>query len=300
VTTQPPRRTAHEVEVRALASDDDYRQCVALQKLTWGDSFSETVPPAILRVTQRIGGVAAGAFDENGRMLGFVFGLTGIEQSRPVHWSDMLAVLPAERGRGIGRLLKGYQRDRLRELQVDRVYWSFDPLVARNAHLNLEVLGTSITEYVVDMYGSDPDGPLHQGLGTDRVIAVWRLDEPTTRAGLGTEGFAPSSATARQDRMQVPDDLRHDVEPDLPTIVSGTGRGPELDLTPLDGRPPIVAIEIPADLEEAKKADGELALRWRRSTREAFLNAFERGYRVREFQRETRQRSARYLLGTAD
>ena len=41
-----------------------------------GYSFSERVPPTILMVSQRIGGVTAGAFDGAGRMLGFVFGMT--------------------------------------------------------------------------------------------------------------------------------------------------------------------------------------------------------------------------------
>ena len=65
--------------LRALESVDDYRACVALQEEVWGDGFSERVPMAILKVGQQLGGVSAGAFDERGRLDGFVFGLTGLD-----------------------------------------------------------------------------------------------------------------------------------------------------------------------------------------------------------------------------
>ena len=46
---------------------------------------------------------------------------------------------------------------------------TYDPLVARNAHLNINVFGARIAEYVEDMYG-ETESPLHQGIGTDRFI----------------------------------------------------------------------------------------------------------------------------------
>src|SRR5689334_18372844 len=99
--------------IRDLNSLQDYADCVALQEATWGEGFSERVPTAILRVSQMIGGVAAGAFDDTGRMAGFVFGLTGIRDGELVHWSDMLAVRKELRSQGIGEQLKQYQRDKV-------------------------------------------------------------------------------------------------------------------------------------------------------------------------------------------
>ena len=52
---------------------------------------------SILLVAQKVGGVAAGAFDGQGKLMGFVFGLTGVENGAIVHWSDMLAVRPEPR-----------------------------------------------------------------------------------------------------------------------------------------------------------------------------------------------------------
>jgi chorismate synthase len=193
-----------EIEIRDLACDADYAACIDLQRETWGASFSDVVPANLLRVAQKIGGIAAGAF-EQGRLLGFVFGLSGVMAGELVHWSDLLAVRPAERGRGIGELLKRYQRDALLARGIERVCWSFDPLVAKNAHINFNRLGVFAHEYVVDMYG-DTDSPLHSGIGTDRLIAIWQLDSERVRARLA--GREPKeAATPEQIRVEIPADI---------------------------------------------------------------------------------------------
>ncbi|HKI96506.1 MAG TPA: GNAT family N-acetyltransferase, partial [Gemmatimonadales bacterium] len=116
--------------IRPLASERDLDQCIALQRRTWGNDFRELVPAALLLIAERMGGIAAGAFDARGRLGGFVFGITGVSDGRLAHWSHMLAVAPAWRDQGVGRRLKRYQRTRLRRLGVDRVYWTYDPLIA--------------------------------------------------------------------------------------------------------------------------------------------------------------------------
>ena len=136
------------VTIRPLQSQADYAACVALQHETWGPGFGEAVPPAILNVAQRVGGVAAGAFDDAGALLGFVFGLTGVERGRVVHWSDMLAVRAGLRDAGIGRALKAWQREAARAAGASVMYWTYDPLVARNAYLNFMRLGVRAHEYV--------------------------------------------------------------------------------------------------------------------------------------------------------
>ncbi|HWZ57452.1 MAG TPA: hypothetical protein VNW46_00650, partial [Gemmatimonadaceae bacterium] len=57
----------------------------------------------------------------------------------------------------------------------------YDPLVARNAHFNINRLGAEIVEYVTDMYGTT-GSTLHGDVATDRFVVRWRLTEPPAAA----------------------------------------------------------------------------------------------------------------------
>jgi chorismate synthase len=188
-------------DIRSLTTDADFRDCVALQRRTWGDAFDNVAPPSLLKVSQRLGGVAAGAFDADGTLMGFVFGMTGVENGAIVHWSDMLAVSPEARNHGIGRRLKQHQRRLVARIGATVIYWTFDPLVARNAHLNLNVLGARIVEYVENMYGESAS-PLHRGIGTDRFIVAWPVDDGELAAQRGES----TRATQGRDvlRIEIP------------------------------------------------------------------------------------------------
>lgn len=245
--------------VRPLAGTAEYRACVELQKRTWGESFDELVPPSILMVAQEMGGVASGAFDSD-RLVGFVFGISGVRDGRPAHWSDMLAVEPAYRGRGLGRRLKLHQRERLLDLGIRRMLWTFDPLVARNAHLNLSRLGATAAVYRRDVYGDSPS-PLHAGIGTDRLLADWGMDTERVRRGLA--GEAPPRT-----------------DPDAPLVLEAADaadRPRPGAFRPTTGHKAI-RVAVPADIHSLKGADPELAREWRLAVREALEWGFGNGY----------------------
>ena len=69
-----------EYTIRAFETIEEYHECVELQEDTWGRGFSERVSPAILKVSQILGGVSAGAYDADGTLIGFVFGRVGSAQ----------------------------------------------------------------------------------------------------------------------------------------------------------------------------------------------------------------------------
>lgn len=241
--------------IRDLATHEDYRECVVIQDEIWGPGFAEVVPPAILLVSQKMGGVCAGAFDAEGRMLGFVYGITGVRRGVVAHWSDMLAVRPAARGARVGERLKQYQRERCLAVGARTMYWTFDPLAARNAHLNLMRLGARAAEYAENLYGSNTGSPLHGALETDRWIASWDLtltavEVPRVRA---TGTFV----------------VRLDTE----------GRRPVTDAFVAAD---VVRVAIPAD-HTLLHHDERVA--WRAATRAAFRHYLDRGYTVRAFQR---------------
>jgi len=113
----------------------------------------------------------------------------------------MLAVRET-RGHRLGVKLKLYQRELLLQQGVDTARWSFDPLVAKNAHINLNRLGAVVVEHVENMYG-DSNSTLHAGLGTDRFVAEWRLaDERVARVIADSRprgGVLVAVASARRD-----------------------------------------------------------------------------------------------------
>ena len=215
--------------IRDLASQGELTEAVRLQEQTWGKAFSERVPAAILMVAQKIGGVSAGAFSAEGRLLGFVFGMTGVRDGRLVHWSDMLAVL----------------------------YWTFDPLVSRNAHLNLNRLGATVEEFVPDMYGADTHSRM-LAIGTDRFVVAWPI---------GTEPVS-SPPTLKSSSG-------------APIFGGASGGAPALDAPLPDA--PVVAVRIPQDYHSLVDADIAQARSWRASARRAFLHYLPRGYRVTAF-----------------
>jgi len=261
------------VTIRPFASFEDYHACVHLQEDTWGEGFSERVSPAILRVAQMLGGVSSGAFTSDGRLVGFVFGITGLKDGEVVHWSDMLAVRPELRDAGLGRRLKAYQRQDVMSRGVEKMFWTFDPLRSRNAHLNLTRLGAVVREYVVDMYGQT-DSPLHRGIGTDRFVALWLL--ASQRVGTRVEAI---QSGAVENSMEF--------DRDVPFAL---GVRPS-DSWPLPGDADLslgnetVSVVIPSDVGRLMEDDLDLAVAWRVATRLAFGHYLGRGYEVREFTR---------------
>lgn len=193
-------------EVRPLESQADLQACVALQRRTWGEDFADVVPPSILKITARIGGVVLGAFDSAGTLLGFVFGLTGVERRSIVHWSHMLGVVPEAQNQGIGRSLKQQQRITVARSGAKTIYWTFDPLVARNAHLNLNVLGVRAADYVTNMYG-ESTSPVHRGIGTDRLIVAWPVDDIAVAARRREMAKAQGTAAPELMRIEIPADI---------------------------------------------------------------------------------------------
>ncbi len=249
---------ADGIVIRELMTHEDRVAAVRLQEETWGHGFTERVPTAILLVGQKIGGVSAGAFDADGTLLGFVFGLTGYRDGGLVHWSDMLAVRKDAQRRRIGAALKLYQRGRCRDLGVETMYWTFDPFVAKNAHLNFCTLGAAVEEFVPDMYGTDTKSPTHGSLGTDRFIVSWPI---------GTE-----PATMPFD----------DIVPEHARVVVARGTHlPTADVALPDD--PQVVVHIPPDYLALLDGDLELARTWRMSARRAFMHYLPLGYRVTNF-----------------
>lgn len=259
-----------DILIRPLQSYGELEDAVALQEDIWGLGFRDRVPPSILLVAQELGGVASGAW-RGDQLVGFVFGMTGLRDGRLVHWSDMLAVRAEVRDRGLGRALKLHQRERLLAMGVDTVHWTFEPLEARNAHLNFARLGATSCEYRRDLYG-EPDSPLHRGLGTDRLVADWAIASERVQRRLDGDDRPPGPEAVAQIPVVNPTWDDPDVlmceEPDL-----------ELDAER-------VRVAIPREIQRLKKRAPQRALEWRANIRAALEAYLSRGYVVMEVVRE--------------
>jgi predicted GNAT superfamily acetyltransferase len=252
---------ATAVTIHPLRGAAELHAAVELQEEVWGDDFTEIIPASVMKVVQQVGGIAIGAFVEN-RLVGILFGISGIRDGELAHWSDTLAVLPEYRDLGIGRQLKCQQRDTLLAQGVERIHWTFDPLESRNAYVNLVRLGAVAGEYRRDFYGATAS-ILHAGLETDRLVASWEIrSERVVRRLAGERGWVGASAE------------------ELPLV--NPWRSSEL--LPLAGEPdlavaaPAVRLAIPADVQELRSRSPAVALEWRRTTRTAFEAYLGRGY----------------------
>lgn len=259
-----------DFEIRPVTTIEQYQACVELQDETWGAGFSERVPLAILKVSQILGGVCAGAYDADQRLVGFVFGMTGPRDGRLVHWSDMLAVRTEVRDAGLGTRLKAYQREQLLERGVETMHWTFDPLQSRNAYLNFSKLGIVAREYERDMYG-DTDSPLHLGVGTDRFLAHWLMTSERVVARLAGELCAPRhGALPDAQRVLDADEVEGLLHPGTPD---------------LGNRNDQLFVSIPADIAEIMRRSMDVAVQWRNATRAVFTHYLNEGYEVRELLR---------------
>ena len=91
----------------------------------------------------------------------------------------MNAVDPAARGRGIGVALKLRQRAVCLAHGVTEMRWTYDPLIRRNARLNLVRLGAEVVAFLPDFYGELGDA-ITGADRSDRFEVRWRLDAPRT------------------------------------------------------------------------------------------------------------------------
>ncbi len=263
--------------LRQLETHEDYEACVRLQRKIWGENFHDVVPATILIVSQQVGGVTAGAFDASGRLIGFVFGISGVKNGELAHWSDMLAVRPEARGLGLGKRLKFFQRDLLLAQGIKVAYWTYDPLIAQNANLNLNGLGAMVVEYVANMYG-DTGSTLHAGLDTDRFVVKWQLAAPRAKLNNGAS-FPPPEALAAPV-----------VNPDAVTGHAPHARGQPLPTTRW------VRVMVPPDIEQVKIATPDDARLWQLATRRAFQQYLANGYRVAAFHYSTDPGRSFYLV----
>jgi len=146
---------------------------------TWGIEFGTEITPNLLQAMVHSGSYLSGAFMEN-KLLGAAFAFPATNGGLHLH-SHMTAVLPEFRDKGVGYALKIDQWHWAKKKNYSQLSWTFDPLVRRNAKLNIAKLGVDISAYHPNFYGDMPDA-LNAGDESDRLMVSWRTDIDAPKA----------------------------------------------------------------------------------------------------------------------
>src|ERR1044072_9360341 len=174
-----------EMTIRECTTIEEIDGCVALQREACGLPDLELSPRRQLVVSRRSGGWTLGAFVAD-RMVGFVHHLAAVRGDEVFGYSHMMAVAKDYQNKGVGVRLKWAQRERAMKEGRKLIKWTWDPMMARNAHFNLNRLGATVDSYAANFYGTDynTDASLTEkvGLLSDRLIATWNLGSERVKA----------------------------------------------------------------------------------------------------------------------
>jgi predicted GNAT superfamily acetyltransferase len=276
--------------IRPLTTSDECRRVAALEREIWGyPDWLDVVPPPLLVASVKRGGILLGAFDGLAEMKGFVYAMPALREARVTQWSHMLGVTADARGNGIATRLKLAQRDHAIRMGIDLIEWTYDPLQAVNAHLNLAKLGTVAEEYEANIYGAS-SSPLDGAIPTDRIVARWNLSTPHVERRV--QSLTPAGGRSRSPTFR-------DSAVTAAVLLNpsrSVGEWLEPGSSTLDADAARLLVEIPIDFTRMHATQPDIALEWRMGTRLIFQTYLGRGYRAVDFFLGRHEGRGQYLL----
>ena len=173
------------ISIRPLTSLPDQDLGRMIFDKTWAMDAGTEITPNLLQAMIHSGAYLSGAFIDS-NCVGAAFAFPATTGGLHLH-SHMTAVLDSFRDKGIGYALKVDQYKWAKQNNYKEITWTFDPLVARNAKLNVLKLGVDISAYYPNFYGDMPD-ELNAGDESDRVMASLKVvgDVPTPKTAIST------------------------------------------------------------------------------------------------------------------
>jgi predicted GNAT superfamily acetyltransferase len=170
-----------KIEVYNLKTFLEQNQARKIFDETWAMDSGTEITPNLLQAMVHSGAYLSGAFIDK-KCVGAAFAFPATTEGLHLH-SHMTVVLYEYRDQGIGYALKIDQWRWAKKNSYKEITWTFDPLVARNAKLNLIKLGCDISDYYPNFYGDMPDA-LNAGDESDRIMASWKVvgDQPVAKS----------------------------------------------------------------------------------------------------------------------
>jgi len=253
-----------DFEIRKVTFYSEFEQLIKLQKIVWGHQDIDITPIHQFNVSSRTGAILLGAFLKK-LMVGFIYSFPAVYNGSIAQHSHQLAVLPEFRGQKIGKKLKWAQRDTARKMGFDLVAWTTDPLIARNANLNIHTLGAVAKKYFPDYYQEIQALSLAPSIPMDRLLMEWPLAsscvEERSRRESDVKSLAelPRALKAKEFNDEIPD-------------------APDLSLTD-----ECLLAEIPRNIHTMAINRIDNVLEWRMALRSVMLHYFSLGYAAVDF-----------------
>ncbi|MFC7247914.1 GNAT family N-acetyltransferase [Catellatospora aurea] len=256
------------VRMRELSTVPEQNRAADLLCRVWrADSPDQLINAGMLRALEHSGNYVVGAY-RGDDLIGAAVGFFGTGH---LH-SHIAGVDPAKQSGGVGFALKQHQRAWTLARGIGEICWTFDPLVRRNAYVNLHKLGATAAEYLPDFYGEMNDG-INTGEATDRLYIRWELLSPAASAAARGEVREVDLAALRAAGAA---ELLSRTSADAPTLPP---KRPPTDA-------PVLLVAVPADIERLRAQDRDVAKLWRTAVRDAICGALETGYRITGMSRE--------------
>jgi predicted GNAT superfamily acetyltransferase len=266
--------------IRPLRALSEMHAAVELQKTYWGNDLESVVPAHMLFSLASYGGHVLAVFD-GAYMVGVLIGFLGVDpdDNRPLAdrlqiASKRMVILPEYRSQGLGYRLKLAQRDLALKQGIPLVTWTFDPLLAPNAHLNLRKLGAICRRFYENYYGENGFGGLAALGASDRLYVEWWVAQRRVEERL---------------QEQPPPGLRHYLDAQVP-ILNPTVMTPDGQPQPPDQPQAATGLqallEIPLDYPALMRQQPALAQTWRLHLRALLRQLIQDGYIVSDFMRD--------------
>lgn len=247
-----------QVSIRILATVDEQNYARQIFDEVWPTEEGTQITANLLQAMVHNGTYVSGVYVD-GQVVAAAFAFPGIDSQKHLHLhSHMAAVKEKYRNRNIGSALKWHQRAWALENGYETITWTFDPLVRRNARLNLVKLGVQVFEYFSDFYGDLPDA-LNAGDPTDRVIAKWTLLSDRV------------ISAARNHNLEITNDS-------FPVVLRNVYEEPVKQA--VDTNSSVVLAYLPSDIIDVRASDADTALEWRMALRAELESRLKAGWHI--------------------
>jgi len=171
------------IQIRELHTLEEQFHARMIFDSVWPAANETQITSNLLQAMAHSGSYLVGVFDGS-KVVGASFAFPAIEPEIHLH-SHMTAFIESHRDLGLGTAVKMHQWTWAKEHGYASITWTFDPLVRRNARLNIVKLGADIVSYHPNFYGRMTDD-LNNGEESDRLMVRWdtSTDNPSPRSAI--------------------------------------------------------------------------------------------------------------------